>query len=325
MTSGELDDIIRNQFDKTLESTNFESLGRFYKGKVRDNYIKNDIRIIIATDRLSAFDRVITTIPFKGQMLNQISSFWFEKTKNIVKNHIIDIPDPNVSIVHQCNMIPVEMIVRAYITGSAWRSYTKGESTSGIILPKGLQKNQKLDNFILTPSTKAESGHDIYISREKIIEDKLVDEEVYSQMEKASLKLFKFAQNYCLKNDLILVDTKYEFGIKDGELLVIDEIHTQDSSRFWIADSYNERFESGEDPEILDKEIFRSWLMDTYPDIFPNITLDQDIPPIAPEIKVELAKRYMKSYQKITGNEFKAEVSDVKKRIVENLKKANYL
>ena len=144
-------------------------------------------------------------------------------------------------------------------------------------------------------------------------------------MEDASIKLFKFAQNYCLNNDLILVDTKYEFGMKNGELMVTDEIHTQDSSRFWIADSYNERFENGEEPDILDKEIFRSWLMDTYPDIFPNIAPDQDIPPIAPEIKVELAKRYMKSYQKITGNEFKAEVIDVKQRIADNLKKANYL
>jgi len=208
MTSEKLDDIIRYQFDKTLDDTNFESLGSLYKGKVRDNYIKNDMRIIIATDRLSAFDRVITSIPFKGQMLNQVSSFWFEKTKNIVKNHIIDIPDPNVSIVHQCEMIPVEMIVRAYITGSAWRSYTKGEATSGIILPKGLRKNQKLDEFILTPSTKAESGHDIYISRDKILGDKLVDKEIYIQMENASIKLFKFAQNYCLQNGLILFDTK---------------------------------------------------------------------------------------------------------------------
>jgi len=325
MTSTELDDIIKSQFDKTLDSTNFESLGKLYKGKVRDNYIKNDVRIIIASDRLSAFDRVITTIPFKGQMLNQVSSFWFEKTKNLVKNHIIEIPDPNVSVVHQCEMIPVEMVVRAYITGSAWRSYTKGETTSGIILPKGLQKNQKLEDFILTPSTKAESGHDIYISREKILEEKIVAKEVYTKMEDASIKLFKFAQNYCLNNGLILVDTKYEFGMKNGELMVTDEIHTQDSSRFWITDSYNERFENGEEPEILDKEIFRSWLMDTYPDIFPNIAPDQDIPPIAPEIKVELAKRYMKSYQKITGNEFKAEVTDVKQRIADNLKKANYL
>ncbi|MHA2287745.1 MAG: phosphoribosylaminoimidazolesuccinocarboxamide synthase [Promethearchaeota archaeon] len=325
MVSEKIDEIIRKQFDKTLNSTNFTSLGEFYKGKVRDNYIKDDIRIIIATDRLSAFDRVITTIPYKGQMLNQVSSFWFEKTKHLVKNHIINIPDPNVAVVHQCEMIPVEMIVRAYITGSAWRAYTKGEATSGIILPKGLHKNQSLDDIILTPSTKAESGHDIYISRDEILKNKMVDKDIYTQMEEASLKLFKFGQEYCSKNDLILVDTKYEFGLKDGELLVTDEIHTQDSSRFWISKSYNERLAKGEDPEILDKEIFRSWLMDTYPNIFPNITPNQEIPPISAEIKIELAKRYMKSYQKITGREFKPEVSDVNERIVNNLKKANYL
>ena len=325
MVSENLDEIIRKQFDKTLESTDFTSLGHFYKGKVRDNYIMDDFRIIIATDRLSAFDRVITTIPFKGQILNQISSFWFEKTKNIVKNHIISIPDPNVAVVHQCEMIPVEMIVRAYITGSAWRAYSKGEITSGIILPKGLRKNQKLDDIILTPSTKAESGHDIYISKEEILKNKMVDRKVYSEMEEASIKLFKFGQDYCQKNGLILVDTKYEFGIKDGEVLVADEIHTQDSSRFWISEGYEEKFERGDDPEILDKEIIRGWLMDTYPDVFPNIAPDQDIPPISPGIKIELAKRYMKSYQKVTGNAFKPEVSDVKERIINNLRKANYL
>ena len=320
-----IDDIIRRQFDKTLNSTNFTALGEFYEGKVRDNYVKDDVRIIIATDRLSAFDRVITTIPFKGQMLNQISSFWFEKTKHLVKNHIITIPDPNVAVVHQCEMIPVEMIVRAYITGSAWRAYTREETTSGIILPKGLHKNQRLDDIILTPSTKAESGHDIYISREKILNDKMVDKDIYTQMEEASFKLFKFAQKYCYNNDLILVDTKYEFGLKDGELLVTDEIHTQDSSRFWISNSYGERLARGEEPEILDKEIFRGWLMDTYPDIFPNIAPSQEIPPISSKIKIELAKRYMKSYEKITGTQFKPEVSDVKERMVKNLKKANYL
>ena len=325
MVTDKIDDIIKNQFNKTLDGTNFSSLGELYKGKVRDNYIKGDTRIIIATDRLSAFDRVITTIPFKGQMLNQISSFWFEKTKNLVKNHIIAIPDPNVAVVHQCEMIPVEMIVRAYITGTAWRSYTKGETTSGIVLPSGLNKNQKLDDIILTPSTKAESGHDIYISRDTILKDKIVDKEIYLQMEEVAVKLFKFGQNYCNKNGLILVDTKYEFGLKDGELLLIDEIHTQDSSRFWMLESYEERFENDEEPEILDKEIFRGWLMETYPNIFPNIKPDQDIPPISSEIKIELAKRYMKSYQKITGIEFKAEVIDVMERIVNNLKKANYL
>lgn len=325
MVTDKIDEIIKSQFNKTLDGTNFSSLGELYKGKVRDNYIKGDTRIIIATDRLSAFDRVITTIPFKGQMLNQVSSFWFEKTKNLVKNHIIAIPDPNVAVVHQCEMIPVEMIVRAYITGTAWRSYTKGETTSGIVLPSGLNKNQKLDDIILTPSTKAESGHDIYLSRDTILKDKIVDKDIYLQMEEATVKLFKFGQDYCNKNGLILVDTKYEFGLKDGELLLIDEIHTQDSSRFWMLESYEERFENDEEPEILDKEIFRGWLMETYPNIFPNIKPDQDIPPISSEIKIELAKRYMKSYQKITGLEFKAEVIDVVERIVNNLKKANYL
>ena len=325
MVTDKIDEIIKSQFDKTLDGTNFSSLGELYKGKVRDNYIKGDTRIIIATDRLSAFDRVITTIPFKGQMLNQISAFWFEKTKNLVKNHIIAIPDPNVAVVHQCEMIPVEMIVRAYITGTAWRSYTKGETTSGIVLQSGLKKNQKLDDIILTPSTKAESGHDIYISRDTILKDKIVDKDIYLQIEEAAVKLFKFGQDYCNKNGLILVDTKYEFGLKDGELLLIDEIHTQDSSRFWMLESYEERFENDEEPEILDKEMFRGWLMETYPNIFPNIKPDQDIPPISSEIKIELAKRYMKSYQKITGLEFKAEVMDVIERIVNNLKKANYL
>ncbi len=325
MVTDKIDEIIKSQFDKTLDGTNFSSLGELYKGKVRDNYIKGDTRIIIATDRLSAFDRVITTIPFKGQMLNQISSFWFEKTKNIVKNHIIAIPDPNVAVVHQCEMIPVEMIVRAYITGTAWRSYTKGENTSGIVLPSGLNKNQKLDDIILTPSTKAESGHDIYISRDTILKDNIIAKDIYLQMEEAAVKLFKFGQDYCNKNGLILVDTKYEFGLKDGELLLIDEIHTQDSSRFWMLESYEERFENDEEPEILDKEIFRGWLMETYPNIFPNIKPNQDIPPISSEIKIELAKRYMKSYQKITGIEFKAEVVNVMERIVNNLKKTNYL
>jgi len=325
MVVDNIDEIIKQQLDKTLDETNFPSLGKFYKGKVRDNYIKDNIRIIIATDRLSAFDRVITTIPFKGQMLNQVSAFWFEKTKDLVKNHIIDIPDPNIAVVHQCEMIPIEIIVRGYLTGTAWRNYTREESTSGIRLPKGLKKNEKLDDILITPSTKAESGHDIYISKEKILHDEMVGKEIYEQMENAALKLFKFGQEYCKKNGLIMVDTKYEFGIKDGELLVIDEIHTQDSSRFWILDTYQEKFENEQEPEILDKEIFRGWLMETYPEIFPNIKPEQKIPIISTDIKIELAKRYMKSYEKITGLKFKAEVSDVKFRIYENLKKNSYL
>jgi phosphoribosylaminoimidazole-succinocarboxamide synthase len=325
MVKNNIEEVIKQQLNKTLSQTDFEGLGKIYKGKVRDNYIREDIRIIIATDRLSAFDRVITTIPFKGELLNKISSFWFDKTKHIVKNHIIEVPDPNVAVVHQCEMIPIEMIVRAYITGSAWRDYEKGKTTSGIKLPSGLQKNQKLDEVLLTPSTKAESGHDIYISREKILKDNMVDKEIYEKMEESALKLFKFGQEHCKKNGLILVDTKYEFGIKNGELMVIDEIHTQDSSRFWILDTYKNRFQNNEEPEILDKEIFRGWLMETYPDIFPNIKPEQEIPPISDDIKIELAKRYMKSYEKITGLEFKANITDLKQRIINNLKKAKYI
>ena len=325
MVSDNIDEIIRNQLEKTLDETNFSSLGKLYKGKVRDNYVQGDKRFIIATDRLSAFDRVITTIPFKGQILNQISSFWFEKTKNITKNHLIEIPDPNVAVVHQCELIPVEMIVRSYITGSMWRNYLKGVSTSGIELPKGLKKNQRLDEIIVTPSTKAKSGHDIYISKEQIISEGLVEKDIYEQMEKASINLFKFGSKYCENHGLILVDTKYEFGMKNGELFVIDEIHTQDSSRFWILASYRAKFDAEDEPEILDKEIFRGWLMNTYPEIFPNIKPDQAIPPISTEIKIEVAKRYMRSFEKITGNPFKATVSDVKSRIIENLQKANYL
>jgi phosphoribosylaminoimidazole-succinocarboxamide synthase len=325
MVAKNIDDAIRKQLNYTLNETDFLNLGEIYRGKVRDNYIIKDKRIIIATDRLSAFDRVITTIPFKGQMLNQVSSFWFEKTKDIVKNHIIDVPDPNVSVVHQCDTIPVEVIIRGYLTGSMWRDYNKGKATSGIMPPEGMQKNQKFDQTIVTPSTKAESGHDIYLSKEEILLQGMVEKDIYEQMEEAALKLFNFGQKFCEKNGLILVDTKYEFGLKDGELIVIDEIHTQDSSRFWMLDTYNEKFEAGVDPDILDKEIFRGWLMDTYPNIFPNIKPDEDIPPISEEIKIELAKRYMRSFYKITGKEFQAEVSDVKERIYENLKEANYL
>ncbi|MBD3197021.1 MAG: phosphoribosylaminoimidazolesuccinocarboxamide synthase [Candidatus Lokiarchaeota archaeon] len=325
MVAENIEDIIKKQLKNTLRETNFSQLGQLYRGKVRDNYILEDKRIIVASDRLSAFDRVITTIPFKGQMLNQVSAFWFEKTKDIAKNHLIEVVDPNVSVVQQCETIPIEIIVRAYLTGTAWRNYKKGKATSGISLPEGMKKNQKLDTPLITPSTKAESGHDIYISKQQIIDEKMAKKEIYEQMEEIAMNLFTFGQEYCKEQGLILVDTKYEFGMKDGELIVIDEIHTQDSSRFWILDSYQERFNKGEEPDILDKEIFRGWLMETYPDIFPNIQPNQEIPPISEEIKIELAKRYMRSYERITGLAFEPEVANVNERIADNLKTTNYL
>jgi len=312
---------IKNQLKYTLKETDFKDLGTLYRGKVRDNYIQDDRRIIISTDRISSFDRVITTIPFKGQLLNQISAFWFEKTKKIANSHFIESPDPNVSIVRQCETIPIEIIVRAYITGTMWRNHIKGKSTSGIMLPDNTLKNQQLDELIITPSTKAETGHDIYISKEQILKEKIVEREIYEEMEEMAISLFDYGYNHCSNNGLILVDTKYEFGLLDDEIIVIDEIHTQDSSRFWIQDTYFHKFAKREEPESLDKEIFRGWLMKNYPDIFPDIKIDQQIPSIGDDIRIELAYKYISSYEMITGLEFEPQISDnINKRIQNNLK-----
>ncbi|MHA1819214.1 MAG: phosphoribosylaminoimidazolesuccinocarboxamide synthase [Promethearchaeota archaeon] len=310
--------IIKANLSNTLLETNFPQLGKLYRGKVRDNYINSEKnqRIIIATDRLSAFDRVITTIPFKGQLLNQISVFWFNKTRHLVPNHIIDNPDPNVIIARECKPFPIEMVIRGYITGSAWRDYQKGKKVSGIELPKGLKKNQKLERPIITPSTKAEKGvHDEPISREEIIAKGIVDKDIYEKVEEYTYKLFEFGQKYSNQNNLILVDTKYEFGITpSGEVILIDEIHTPDSSRFWIKDTYEELFNKGEEPEILDKEFFRGWLMEH------GFMGDGDIPEIPDEVRIELAERYIKTYEIITGHEFKVEFNEpILERITKNL------
>ena len=316
--------IIKNQLKFTLDKTNFK-IGKKYEGKVRDNYILNGKRIIITTDRISAFDRVLCTIPFKGQVLNQTSAFWFEKTKNIVKNHLIDVPDPNVMIVKECKPYPVEMVVRGYITGvtttSAWYNYERGvRNFCGNILPEGLKKNQKLDKPIITPSTKAEHGlHDESISGEEIVKRSLVDEKIYRKMEKAALGLFEFGNKLVAKNNLILVDTKYEFGELDGELVLIDEIHTPDSSRFWIKDTYAELFPKGKEPEKLDKEYVRQWLA------AKGFIGDGPIPTIPDEVKIEAAKRYITAYEMITGNEFEAKNENVLERIEGKLKKVNIL
>lgn len=321
-----IDDILYEQIRCTLKETNFPKLGKKYQGKVRDNYSKEGIRIIIATDRLSSFDRVITTIPFKGQILNQLSSFWFEKSKNVVKNHLISVPDPNVSVVHECKTVPIEMVIRGYITGSLWRAYQKEEKFSGIEFPKGLRKNQKFDEPIITPSTKATHGHDIYLSKKEILDKNLVPKSIYEQMEEDTIKLFEFGQNFSKKNNLILVDTKYEFGLKDDELLVIDEIHTPDSSRFWIADTYEDLFGKSEEPEILDKEFFRGWLMETFPETFPNIKPNEKIPEIPNDIKVKLAKRYINNFERIIGAQFNPDTKkDPIERVKNNLKNAGYL
>jgi len=312
------DTIFKNQLKYALDKTDFK-FGKKYEGKVRDNYSFDGKRVIVTTDRISAFDRVLCTIPFKGQVLNQTSAFWFEKTKKIADNHVISVPDPNVMVVKECKTLPVEMVVRGYITGvtttSAWYNYERGvRNFCGNILPEGLKKNQKFEKPIITPTTKAEHGlHDESISGEEIIKRKLVDEKIYKQMEKAALKLFDYGTKLVAKNNLILVDTKYEFGLLDGKLVLIDEIHTPDSSRFWIKDTYEELFSKEQEPQKLDKEYVRQWLANK------GFIGEGPIPEIPDEVKIEAAKRYITAYEMITGKLFEAENGDVVERIQKNL------
>ena len=311
---------LKEQLKYTLNKTDFK-IGKKYEGKVRDNYILDGKRIIITTDRISAFDRVLCTLPFKGQVLNQTAAFWFEKTKHIVKNHVLEVPDPNVLVAKECRLIPVEMVVRGYITGvtttSAWYNYERGvRNFCGNILPDGMRKDEKFKKPIITPSTKADKGlHDESVSGDEIIKRGLVEKDIYKKMERYALQLFDFGAKLVAKNNLILVDTKYEFGIdENGNLTLIDEMHTPDSSRFWIKGTYEEKFKKGEEPDKLDKEYVRQFLAKK------GFIGEGKIPEIPDDIKVEAARRYIKAYEMITGKEFKAEVGDVKERIANNLK-----
>mgnify|MGYP001433230773 CR=1 FL=1 len=310
---------IKLQLDHTLDK--FEIPGvKHYKGKVRDNFVLDDKIVMVTSDRISAFDRVLGTIPFKGQILSEIASFWFDKTKDIVPNHTLKSPDPQVMLVKKAETLPVEVIVRGYITGSLWREYSKGiNGQYGFLLPDGLKKNQQFDKPILTPSTKAEYGlHDEPIDRETIIKS-LVEESIYTKAEEYALNLFKIGQEWALKQGLILVDTKYEFGMVDGELIVIDEIHTPDSSRYWIADTYEERFNQGLEQQMLDKENIRQWLLEQ------GFSGDGEIPIITDDIKIMLADRYIELYRTLTGKDFKPAIGNVADRIDENLKKSKII
>ena len=319
------DEIISKQLTNTLEKTDFPELGNKYEGKVRDNYIREDKRVIITTDRISAFDRVLGTIPFKGQTLNQMASFWFDKTRNLVSNHMIDSPDPNVMIVKECRSIPVEMVVRGYITGvtttSAWYNYSRGvRNFCGVRLPEGLKKDQKFDSPILTPTTKAEHGdHDTSISPEEIISKGILSEDMWNKLKEISFKLFDFGVQWAKKNGLILVDTKYEFGLIGDEIVLMDEIHTPDSSRFWFADTYQELFEKGEEQRKLDKEYVRTWLANQ------GFRGDGEIPKLTDEVRAEAAKRYIQAYEIITGGKFTVMEKPVIERIKENLKAKGYM
>ncbi len=305
-----------------LKGTGFPKLGEKYEGKVRDNYSKDGRRILIATDRLSAFDKVITLIPFKGQVLNQMAKFWFEKTKDIVNNHVIDFPDPNVVIGRECKALPVEMVVRGYLTGvtstSVWTHYKNGERNfCGNALPDGMKQDQKFEKPILTPSTKAEhGGHDESVAKEEVLKRTGMKEELFDEIADKAMKLFARGQEIAAKQGIILVDTKYEFGIdNEGKVVLIDEIHTPDSSRFWFANEYEKRFNAGEDQKKIDKEYLRKWLADR------GFTGEGEIPVVPDEIRVETARRYIEAYELITGETFTAEVGDVTERLSQNLSK----
>lgn len=297
---------IKAQLPHVLTATHFDFLGQRYEGKVRDNYSLGDTRFIITSDRLSAFDVVVTTIPFKGQVLNHLAAFWFKCTEQIIPNHIIDIPHSNAFVVKSCEILPVEVVVRAYLSGSAWRDYQAGKAVSGIKLPAGLRASQKLPETLITPSIKAPRGeHDTPISRAEIVSGGLVSEKLWSQVSEVALNLFAAGAKHAEQRGLILVDTKYEFGLYKGQLILADEIHTLDSSRYWIAATYAQRFESGESPEMLDKEPTRQWLLSQ------GYQGQGPVPHFSDEHRVDFARRYLDSAFKITGIELETKVGPV--------------
>lgn len=305
-----------------LKETNFSNLGEKKVGKVRDMYIQEDKIILISTDRHSSFDRIIAHIPFKGQVLNQISKFWFNQTKDIVPNHILEIPDPNVVVAKKYKVIPIEFVVRGYITGSTntslWTLYKNGDRDfRDFVMPEGLKKNQKLETPVLTPTTKSDE-HDRPISGVEIVSEGIVDKVTWEKASSIAIKLFERGQKTASERGLILVDTKYEFGLDDdGEVVLIDEIHTPDSSRYWKLATYRERFEKGEEPEYFDKEFLRLWFKD-HCDPYNDVVL-----PEAPaEMVTELSNRYMYIYEIITGEKFLpvSEQENITERIEDNLK-----
>ncbi|MBD5183583.1 MAG: phosphoribosylaminoimidazolesuccinocarboxamide synthase [Bacteroidales bacterium] len=307
--------------ETTLVKTDYNFPGQtgVYHGKVRDVYsIGDDLLVMIATDRISAFDVILPKgIPFKGQVLNQIAEYFLDSTSDIVPNWKEAVPDPMVTAGKRAEGFKVEMIVRGYLAGSAWRDYEKGcRELCGVKLPEGMKENQKFPEPILTPTTKEDEGHDMNISRDEIIARGIVSKEDYEQIEKYALALFKRGSEMAAEKGLILVDTKYEFGKYDGKVILIDEIHTPDSSRYFYADGYEERLEKGEPQRQLSKEFVRQWLIENG---FMGKE-GQTVPEMTPEFCDSVSKRYIELYEHITGKKFvKAEDTDLEERIGKNV------
>ncbi len=290
-------------FENCIDFTQVPGFPEPYRGKVRDVYSINDDKLaIVVTDRISAFDHILRgSIPFKGQILNRLAAFFMEQVSDIIKTHLIDVPHPNVTIAHACKPLPIEVVVRGYLAGHALREYEKGKrSLCGVSLPDGLRPNEAFPEPVITPTTKAKNGHDEDISRDQIISQKLLSEERLSEIEKTALKLFKRGTEIARKRGLILVDTKYEFGILNDELILIDEIHTPDSSRYFLKDGYEENFKSGKKPDQLSKEFVREWL------ISRNFMGRKDdvMPGLSETFRVDIYHQYAKLYNKLTGHDF---------------------
>lgn len=306
----------------TLLTTNFEFPGQtgVYHGKVRDVYtIGEDTLVVVATDRISAFDVVLPKgIPYKGQVLNEIASYFLDATADIVPNWKLATPDPMASVGIKCEGFRVEMIIRGYLTGSAWREYQAGcREICGVKLPEGMRENEKFPNPIITPTTKADAGHDENISKEEIIAQGIVSAEDYEKMERYTRLLFERGTQMGAEKGLILVDTKYEFGKKDGEIYLIDEIHTPDSSRYFYADGYKERFEKGLPQRQLSKEFVRQWLIEQG---FMG-QVGQQIPEMTDDFVRSVSERYIELYEQLTGQPFvKAGAKDgIERRIAVNV------
>ena len=309
-----------------LTDGRFSWLPNFQRGKVRDSYdLPDGRRVMVATDRQSAFDQVLAAVPFKGQVLTQTARFWFDATADVCPNHVLSYPDPNVTVGRRLEMVPVEVVVRDYLTGttatSLWTLYAQGERVLyGHTLPDGMTKNQRLAATLITPTTKGEgAAHDVPITAAEIAERGLVAPERWRQIERAAMALFRRGRDLALARGLILVDTKYEFGIDgSGRLRLADEIHTPDSSRYWVATSYPERQGAGLEPDSLDKEFLRLWIAarcDPY---------QQPIPAIPPETLAEFSAKYVRLYEQVTGQEFVPAEPEIplRERIERNLKRA---
>jgi phosphoribosylaminoimidazole-succinocarboxamide synthase len=290
---------IASHVGRSYKGVSEGSSEKLIRGKVRDIFDMGDRLLISTTDRISAFDVVLSTIPCKGEVLNGLSNYWFDQIADVIPNHIEETVSSRAVIVKKCEVLPVEVVVRGYLTGSAWRDYEAGKTVSGIELPKGMRFNQRFDEPLLTPSTKAERGdHDEPIASDEVVRRGIVEEKLWAQVVDTAHALFRRGSELVAERGLILVDTKYEFGLLDGKLLLIDEVHTPDSSRFWFRDTYAELFEAGEKQRKIDKEYLRQWLME-------KGYMGEGAPPEIPdEVRIEVAWRYIQAYQLIKGDEF---------------------